>query len=492
MKEILIEKIKYLLDYKLNVSRDDVGKYRILLENLLYYFMVNMSEEYNYFESDTKFYNYMLNKLNQNIKSIIIPADKFNYHPYGFLEIRVSLNSEQQKYFNENLEITKQMREDILKQVYDYQFLKVIKNNGDISGFCSSKNSKYKYIDDILSMCHAIKLSGATRFYKKEYTVVYPDGTNYEYYIYTKSFTFDNLMSINVVNIFEIVFGSKILMEASLNSDINKLEQYNYEYDHLFENLKNKNNPYTSLIILEETLKRMENEKNMYKKCEYYKNILSYLIDSFNYKVTKILNSGDDDQVKQLLNDIRTIEENILYNSDVRLNNGLDYIKNLKNIKIKVSNYLKNNSQSREKDYTIYSPDKSKKRIVKSTVQPIHIDNKCVLLHVLDIKNIGSRILVKLNINIIDFDLLSDVNFNDFYITLKEFKHLFSSTDLGVFTKESEVIRTALANRIINDSIMDVISRERNKFIGEFIYSLDENRCIIYKNKSIEDYLSKQ
>lgn len=491
MKEVLYEKIKYLLEYKLNITNEQDKGYRELLERLIYRFLIRMEEEYNHYDSNTKYFNLLLNRLNKNIKSIIIPADTFNYHPYGFLELKVSLKEEQNRYLENKVEITKEVKGEILEQIYNYQFLKVIKNNQDYSGFNGLKNQKYQYIEESLKELAAIELSSASKFYKKEYNVIYPDGTNYSYYMYTKSFTFKHLMSINVIKIFETVYDKKTLHDASLNSNIDKLEQFNLEYDHLFENLKNKNNPYTFLIILEETLKRMENEKNMYKKCEYYKNILNYLIDAFNYKVTKTLNSKDDESIKKLLDDIRRIEENILYNSDARLNNNLEYIKTIKNIKIKISNYMQNNNENKEKEYTIYSKDKKKKRTVKSSVQPINIDDKYVLIHISEIKNIGNKILIKLNIGISDFESIADKIYSDMYITVKEIKHLFSSTELGVFTRESEVIRTALANRIVNPNIMDIIRKERNNFIGEFIYSKEENRCIIYKNKSIEEMLKK-
>ena len=181
----------------------------------------------------------------------------------------------------------------------------------------------------------------------------------------------------------------------------------------------------------------------------------------------------------------------MLYNLDSKLHDNLKHIAILKNIKNKLSNYLNQDKTKVDKKYTIYSPDKSRKLEVSSSVQPIQVKQEYVSINIKDVKNIQNHLLIKVDFSILSFNSHANKIYSDIYLSLNELKYLYSSSDLNVFTKESESIRTSIANRILNPTIMDIIKSERNNFLGEFVYSVDEERCIIYKNKSIEEILEK-
>jgi len=167
----------------------------------------------------------------------------------------------------------------------------------------------------------------------------------------------------------------------------------------------------------------------------------------------------------------------------------MEHVKILKNMKIKLNNYLNNDKKNIKNEYIIYSQDKTKSNRVIASVQPITVGNKNIIINIKDLKNINARILLKVNIRIIDYDTLTKKVYEGIYLSLKEIKHLFSVTDLGVLTRESEVIRSAISNRLLDDNIMDIIINERNNYLGDFVYNFDKNSCTIYKNQSITDYL---
>jgi len=142
----------------------------------------------------------------------------------------------------------------------------------------------------------------------------------------------------------------------------------------------------------------------MYKKIEYFKKLNIFMFQILDYKVTTTLNSKDDTKIKLLIDDIHIMEMNMLYNLDSKLHDNLKHIGILKNIKNKLSNYLNQDKPKTDKKYTIYSPDKSRKLEVISSVQPIQIKENFITLKIKDIKNIQNHVLVKVDFNIITFN----------------------------------------------------------------------------------------
>ena len=144
MKEVVLRNIKYLLNFKLN---NDDERYARLLEKIIYEFLTNMDEVYNKDLEKANYYNMLLNKMNENIKSIIIPANQFLYHRQGFLELGNSLK-EKFDVLEENIgseKVTKSKKEEILKMTYFYYFLSAVKNNEGTIGF------KEKHLDGWIS-----------------------------------------------------------------------------------------------------------------------------------------------------------------------------------------------------------------------------------------------------------------------------------------------------------------------------------------------------
>jgi len=492
MKEALLNKTKYLLNFKLNI---DDSRYQKLLEKLFYDFFETTEGLYNDRQLSTNaYYNFLLNKCNKNIKSIIIPAKEFQYHPLGFLEFSVNLKDELSKYLEENIEVTQEMKTEVMKKNYFYYILKVIKNNEEGIGFAFKNRTSWNFLEESLNEQQAITLAKMKKSYKKEYKTMYPDGTTYHYFVYTKYLSSPEVLNVNAVTMLTAILGSKTLFRSEIESQVELLEGFDKEYDHLLGNLqydKTGKKVYTSSTVINEFLKRIQKEKSAYKKLEYFKKLNSFLLEIFDYKVTTILNRKDNEKIKGLIEDMKVIDANILYNADYQLHLAMEHVKILKRVKTKLHNYLNQGKERSEKEYVIYSLNKKKKDVVTSSVQPIHVDNKYVLLHILDIRSMNSRVLIKANIHVVDYSSIATKIYGGIYISVKELKHLYSSSDLGVFTKESEVIRTALAGRVLNPTIMDIIKSERHNFLGEFIYSKEEDRCIIYKNKSIEEVLGK-
>lgn len=495
MKEALLKKTKYLLSFKLN-TEDINEKYLKLLESCFYQFLNNIEEIYNHQDiASSTYYNMLLNKLNRNIKSIIIPAEAFHYHPLGFLELKIDLKEQLEPYQKNKVEIGKDLKKELLEKSYFTYILKALKKNRNLIGFSNEKKEIFPYLEESLNEYQAITLAKMNKFYKREYPIVYPDGTKYHYFIYSKCFSCKETLNMNAVAMMEAIFGKENLLHAELDSNLEFLQQIDNKYDHLLKDLqydKYHQKVYTTTSLLEEFLKRIENEESTYKKIEYFKKLNRFLLEIFDYKITCILNQKDDALIRKCMEDIKVIEANMLYNVQSSLHLQMEHVKILILVKQKLSNYLNASKQQTEKKYTIYSLDKKKQDIVTSSVQPIHIDNKYVLIHVLQVKSMNSKVLVNTNIDIVDYSSYATKIYENMYLSLNELKHIFSSTDLGVFTKESEAIRIAIANRVLNPTIMDIIKTERHNFLGEFIYSEQEERCIIYKNKSIEELIMRK
>jgi len=488
MKDALLKKIQYLLSFKLNEDID--VRYSKLLEKIFYELVEKMEEVYNYKDEipSHTYYNMLLNKFNKNIKTILIPAENFRYHSSGFLELSVNLTKSLEKYKQAGINVDKELKEEIMKKNYFFYLLQVAKNNGKGIGFSQKDNPGYKELERYLNEYQAITLANFKKYIKKEYKVTCSDGTNFEYFIYTKCFDSKEMLNMNAIGMLEVVCDKKLFMNAELDGNTDILKQIDKKYDHLLGKLSEE---YTTTSLINEFLKRIQTEENMYKKIEYFKKLNIFMFQILDYKVTTTLNSKDDTKIKLLIDDIHIMEMNMLYNLDSKLHDNLKHIGILKNIKNKLSNYLNQDKPKTDKKYTIYSPDKSRKLEVISSVQPIQIKENFITLKIKDIKNIQNHVLVKVDFNIITFNTHATKIYSDIYLSLNELKHIYSSSDLKVFTKESEAIRTSIANRILNPTIMDIIKAERNNFLGEFVYSEEEERCIIYKNKSIEEILEK-
>lgn len=485
MKEVLLRNIKYLLSFKLN---NDDERYESLLEKIIYDFLTKMDEEYNKDLEKATYYNMLLNKMNKNIKSIIIPAKQFIYHKQGFLELGNSLK-EKFDLLEENIgsdKVTKAKKEEILKMTYFYYFLSAVKNNGDSIGFREKHLDK---INSLLTEKQALDLAGITQIYKKGYSAIYSDGITHDYYVYTKCFSVSEILNINLISILELLLGKEECMKFSLEGDSAIFQEFDLRYSHLIEPINGKK--YTASMLINEILKRIETVSSLAKKIEYAKKLNMFLFELYDYKVTTILNKKEKEEIRKLNEEIKLLETLMIYNKEPKLSVKMLHVETLKKIKQKLENYLRQQKENIENEYTIYSLDKKRQTVVKSSVQPIHVENKYVTLHILDTKTIHNKVLVRINFNIIDFNHFTTKIYGNLYLTLKELKHLYSSTDLNVFTKESDVIRTSIANRLLNPTIMDIIKSERHNFLGEFIYDKEEDRCIIYKNKSIENMLEK-
>lgn len=485
MKEVLLRNIKYLLNFKLN---SDDERYEKLLEKIIYDFLTKMDEVYNKDLEKASYYNMLLNKMNENIKSIIIPANQFIYHKQGFLELGNTLK-EKFDLLEENIgndKVTKSKKEEILKMTYFYYFLSAVKNNDGTIGFKEEHLSK---INSLLTEKQAMDLAGITQIYKKNYSAISSDGITHDYYIYTKCFSVSDILNINLISILELIIGKEELMKASTSGDSTIFQEFDLRYSHLIEPVNGKK--ITASMLINEFLKRIETSTSLAKKIEYARKLNTFLFELYDYKVTTVLNHKEKEKINLLKEEIKLLETLMIYNKEPKLSVQMLHVEILKKVKQKLENYLKNQTEKTENEYTIYSLDKKRKTIVKSSVQPIHVENKYVTIKILDTKTIHNKVLVRINFNIIDFNNYTTKIYGNLYLTLKELKHLYSSTDLNVFTKESDVIRTSIANRLLNPTIMDIIKSERHNFLGEFIYDEEENRCIIYKNKSIENMLEK-
>ena len=144
MNEVLYNKIKYLLEFK-NTSEEN-SKYTNLLEKIFYELIISLEENYNTDNTKNSYYSFLLNKLNNNIKSIII-SNNFSYNESGFLELNKNLKSLLNPYIEQNITITNPLKENILKKNYFYYLLLALKNT-----------SKLTYFDRYMNEEQAVKL----------------------------------------------------------------------------------------------------------------------------------------------------------------------------------------------------------------------------------------------------------------------------------------------------------------------------------------------
>lgn len=488
MKDALLKKIQYLLSFKLNEDIDI--RYTKLLEKVFYELVEKMEDIYNYKDDipSHTYYNMLLNKFNKNIKSILIPADKFKYHTSGFLEFSVNLKDSLEKYKENGIEVEQKLKEEIMKKNYFWVLLQAAKNNRRGIGFFDKETSSFEQIETYLNEYQSVILANFRKNLKKEYRITCSDGSNFHYYVYTKCFDVSEVLNMNAIAMLEVVGNKKLFMNAQLDGDSSVLKEIDNKYDHLLGKLSSQ---FTTTTLINEFLKRISEEENMHKKIEYFKKLNIFLFEIFDYKVTAILNSKEEQKIKSLIDDVHIMEMNMLYNADPKLHDNLKHIKILKNIKSKLSNYMNQDKTKIDTKYTVCNQDRSKKLEVISSVEPIQIKEEYVTLKIKNVKNIQNHVLIKADFNIIDFKNYANKIYTDIYLSLNELKHLYSSTDLKIYNKQSEAIRTSIANRILNPTIMDIIKSERRNFLGEFVYSEEEERCIIYKNKSIEDILMK-
>jgi len=497
MKEALLEKIRYLLGFKLN---QEGIRYKRLLETIFLEFIETLESMYNDNSiPKATYYSNILNRFNNNIKTILIPSEKFCYHASGFLEFATNLNGQLLKYQELNIPITKEIKEEVLKKKYFYYMLQVLKNTKEGVGFIQTSQTQtisnvYVELEKGLNELQAITLAKMEKNYKIDYKTVYPDGTRHHYFIYTKSPSSSNILIVNAMLMLETLIGKDVLLNAQLRNDPRVLKKFDEEYEHLLGKLrydKYGNIVYTPITVIGEFLSRIRKESSIYKKLEYFKKLNRFLIEVFDYKVTKILNQKNEDKIKQLEKDIKIFELYSIYNINFEQNAMMEHIKILKKTRNKLKNYNSQGNQQTEKKYVIYNLDKTKKEVVSSSVQPIQIEDKYVLIHILDIRSMNNKILIKVHLNVLDLASFTTKIYSNIYISVKELKNLYSSADLQVATRESEMIRNAIANRAYNPTIMDIIQKERKNFLGEFIYSKEQDRCIIYKNQSIEEALEK-
>lgn len=478
MNEVLYNKIKYLLEFK-NTTEEN-SKYTNLLEKIFYELIISLEENYNTDQTKNAYYSFLLNKLNNNIKSIIISSN-FSYSEAGFLELNKNLKSLLNPYVDLNINITGSLKETVLKKNYFYYILLALKNT-----------SKLTYFDKYMNEQQAVKLSNFNKLYKKSYTVICPDGTKFNYFLYTKTVDNPNPYIVNICNILEMIIGSNNIMNYYLCREKTVLEEFNKKFDNVLGDLRydevNKK-IYNCTSLINELIRRIVKEDTQYKKIEYLKKLNLVIFEIYNFHLTTILNSKDNEKIRNIANEIKILEENMLYNLEPRLHNNMEHVKVLKNIKIKLSNYLNNDKKNVRNEYIIYSQDKKRSNKVIASVQPITIGNKNIVINIKDIKSVGNRILLRTNIRIIDYDKLTKKIYEGIYMSLKEIKHLFSVTDLGVLTRENEVIRNSIAKRLIDDDIMDIIINERNNYLGDFVFKETDNSCVIYKNQIIIDYL---
>ena len=244
MKEVLLRNIKHLLDYKLN-SEDE--RYSKLLEKIIYDFLIQMEELYNQDLEKVQYYNMLLNKLNKNIKTIIIPANQFIYHRQGFLELGNNLK-DKFELLEQHIgidKVTKAKKEEILKMTYFYYLLSAIKNNEHAIGF---KETHLDKINSLLMEKEVIDLAGLSQIYKKGYSAIYSDGITHDYYIYTKCFSVSDLININLVSILELLIDKDNLMMASIDGDSNIFQEFDLRYSHLIDTKGGKKTTASILI----------------------------------------------------------------------------------------------------------------------------------------------------------------------------------------------------------------------------------------------------
>lgn len=515
MNEVLMKKIKYLLSFKFN--SDDDCKYLPLLEKIIYEFLTAMEEKYNQTTSNA-YYNFLLNKLNSNIKSIIIPSDVFYYHPLGFMELNTNLSSLLKNYELLSVPITKTLKEELLRKNYFQQFLMAVKTSKENSGVIALTLSKkdhfglpigtdildasfYGSLEEALTEVQAIELSRLTKIYKKRYQTIYPDGTNYRYFMYFRSLDSEHPESTNLAKILEVILGKKQVMHASLENDLEFISLFNDAYDELLGELRfdpiTKKRTYSWWKFIAEYLYFINQEKTGYRKMEYIKSLNEKLFLIYEQKFLHTLVQIDEkEDFLVLLEELKILEENMLYNEEGRLHSQLEHVKILKRMKdilhLKMTEQNNLDTSLKQKKYIICSSNKKKGKEVISSVQPLHYGTTHIALQILETSRWGEKQLIHLHAFLYRDETWEETVYRDLYLCVAELKDLYSTTDLNVPLHQSEIIRRALAERLANLSVMHIILTERNHFLGDFVYVKDTDQCVIYKNKSIVESLERK
>lgn len=514
INENLMKKIRYLLSFKFN--SDEEPKYIPLLEKVFYDFIISMEENYNFDSNKNTYYNLLLNKLNHHIKSIIIPSDTFYYHPLGFLELSTNLSDKINKYEILDVKINQRLKEEIFKVNYFYQLLLVIKTTKTHIGLCSTNSNdvdKYNFtlgaeyfgedknsiLEKVFTEVEALELVGCSKLYKNKYNVMYPDATTHTFFMYLKSLDFKYCDAVNMLKILEIIVGKTYLIDAEINDYKKFINEFNDKYDNTLGNIRYDINNHNKRVqtywnLISDLIYAIVNEKSPYRKIEYIK-VLNYrLFKLYEIKVDEIIsNNYTDDDIQNISKEIKILEENMLYDADVRLHKQMKHVILLNNIKNKISK-LSNNSNNifDLKEYKVFTSDKSKVRVLKSSFKPLSINNNYITIDVLENIILEDRNFLRFNAKVIDSNLNIIKKYDNLFILIDKVKFLCTSFELGVITKESDSVRTALAVRLVNEDIMNVIIASRSGFVGEFIYSDIDKRCIIYKNDKIVEYLKNK
>ena len=506
--DVLLKKISYLLSFKINDYNDN--KYVPLLEKIFYEFIILMENNYNYAVGKNAYYNLLLSKLNQHIKSIMITEGKSYYHPLGFLELSINFLREYNLYDDKEKNLI--LKEKILKTNYFYHLLLAIKTSKNHIGLISYKNiekdqygfdigtdifdnDKFSIIEKSITDSQALSLLGNNYNYRNDYLVIYPDGTKYKYFTYLHSRHIDNLEVINFVNILEIIIGKKTLIDKEINDYNDYIDEFNNKYDYIlddnaFDKITGKRiqTPWNYMLDLVYLIVN----NNGYKKLEYMKILNLFLLKLYEDKINKLDNkSVRNEDINVILEEIRKIEENILYNDSSQLNKQMNHIILLNNIKKKISNILedKSNLEYKKYQYIVESNDKLNKLNLESSIKPLKINNTYITIDIKDVLKLEDRYLVKFNAYSYNFDDLKEYKYKNLYILMDNIKYLYSSLDLEVMSRESDIVRTMIASRIYNVDIMNIIINDRYGFLGEFVYSYNEGKCTIYKNSKMVDYL---
>lgn len=504
--DILLKKISYLLSFKINDYNDN--KYVPLLEKIFYEFIITMEKDYNYAVGKNAYYNLLLSKLNQHIKSIMITDGNSYYHPLGFLELSVNFIKEFNLYDEKEKSLI--LKEQILKTDYFYHLLLAIKTSKNHIGLISYKNiekdkygfdigtdifdnDKFSIIEKAITYNQSLSLLGNNYNYRNDFLVIYPDGTKYKYFTYLHSKHIDNVLVLNFVNILEIVMGKKTLIDKEINDYNDYIEEFNDKYDYIindyiFDKITGKRiqTPWNYMLDL---IYLVVNNTG-YKKLEYMKIINLFLLKLYEDKINKIDNKNiQKEDVNNILGEIRKIEENILYNDSNQLNKQMAHIIILTNIKKKISDILedKGNQEYKKYEYLVESNDKLNRLNLESSIKPLKINNTYITIDIKEVLRLENRYLVKFDTYNFNFDDLKEYKYKNIYLLIDNIKYLYSSLDLEVMSRESDVVRTMIASRIYNVDIMNIIINDRCGFLGEFVYS--DMKCTIYKNNKMVEYL---
>lgn len=514
MNEVLLKKIKYLLSFKFN-SEEDM-RYLPLLEKILYNFVIEMEEKYNKQVSKNAYYNFLLNNLNNNIKSIIIPSDTFFYHPLGFLELSTNLKPLLKKYNSMGIETTEELKQSILKRNYYYHLLQVVKSTRTTRGIVSTnpkyidkfevvtgcrtiENSTLYLLEKAFTMAQSLTLTNLIRLYKVKYKVVYPDGTSHVYFNYYKALDYENVEIMNIAKMLEVVIGDEKLMQISIEGNFGEIDKFNEKYDELLGNLRfdmnTKDREYNCLKFFSKYMAMIIEEENKMRKVEIIKVLNNLIFMMYEKKLLELLkNPLNKMQMNLISHDIKTLEECMLYNEEIKFHNQMSHVQLLKSIKdkFKIAMVKGGTSSKNIKEYTIYSRDKKKNRSVLSSLLPINFNNNIVTFEIHETSIYEGNTLVRFSTFVYNSDLRERYTYENLYLSVKDMKLLYDTSDLGVITKESEKIRKLIAERIVNPQIMELILNERASFLGEFVYNSNQDKGYILKNAKIVSMLKNQ